>query len=103
MAFWQGWDPRSIIFFVVILAVSEFLIQLRWRTSLLCRACGFDPVLYVKEPQKAAAKVKMHLDKRKEDPKYLMTRPLNLPTISAEKAEAFENKDKKGRLVSRQV
>jgi len=101
--FWQAFDPRFLVIFAVFLGVTETFIQIRWRLSVFCKQCGFDPVLYVKDPEKAAEKVTAHLAKRREDPRYLLTRPLNLPSITPAKSEALKNKDKKGSLVSRQA
>ncbi len=100
--FWQGFDPRAIVIFVVFIAISEAFVKIRWRLSLVCGVCGFDPVLYLKDHSAAAKKVKLRLDERKEDPKYLFTKPLNLPAISEERAKALETKSK-GRLVSRSI
>jgi len=101
--FWQAFDPRFLVIFAVFLGITETFIQIRWRLSVFCKQCGFDPVLYVKDPEKAAEKVTAHLAKRREDPRYLLTRPLNLPSITPAKSEALKNKDKKGSLVSRQA
>ncbi|WP_413570198.1 hypothetical protein ACLWBD_06800 [Bdellovibrio sp. HCB117] len=101
-AIWQQFDPRVMIVFVVCLAFSEVFVKIRWRLSVVCRACGFDPVLYTKDPQAAADKVRFQLDVRKQDPKYLLAKPLNLPAIPAEKAKALQEKGK-GRLVSRSI
>jgi hypothetical protein len=100
---WREFDPRVMMIFAVFLAMTETFIQLRWRLSVYCKQCGFDPVLYVKDPDKAAEKVMAHLQVRRADPKYLLAKPLNLPAIPKEKAEALKNRDKKGALVSRQV
>lgn len=102
MALWQQYDPRVMIAFVVCLAISEVFVKLRWRLSMTCRQCGFDPILYKKDHVAAAAKVKMHLDLRKEDPKYLLAKPLNLPAIPAEKSKALQEKNK-GKLLSRSI
>ena len=101
-AIWQEYDPRVMVVFVVCLAISEVFVQIRWRLSVVCRTCGFDPILYVKDPEAAAGKVKVQLDRRKEDPKYLLAKPLNLPAIPKEKAKALETKGK-GKLVSRSI
>ncbi|WII71951.1 hypothetical protein QJS83_15920 [Bdellovibrio sp. 22V] len=101
-AIWQQFDPRVMIVFVVCLAISEVFVKIRWRLSVVCRQCGFDPVMYLKNPEAAAAKVKEQLDMRKQDPKYLLAKPLNLPAIPAEKAKALQTKEK-GRLVSRSI
>lgn len=103
LGLWQQFDPRVVIVFIVCLAISEVFVQIRWRLSVACRQCGFDPVLYVRDQEGAAAKVKAHLDRRKEQPQYLLSRPLNLPTISPAKSLALQNKDKKGTLLSRSL
>lgn len=99
-AIWQQYDPRVFIVFVVCAALAEVFVKLRWRLSVVCRQCGFDPVLYLKQPEVAAAKVKMQLDNRKQDPKYLLAKPLNLPALAPAKAKALNEKGK-GRLLSR--
>lgn len=101
-ALWQEFDPRVTVVFVVCLAFAEVFVKIRWRLSVVCRVCGFDPVLYLKDPNTAAEKVKAQLDMRKQDPKYLLAKPLNLPAIPAEKAKALQEKGK-GRLVSRSI
>lgn len=89
--------------FAVFLALTEVFIQLRWRMSVPCRQCGFDPVLYIKDQERAVEKVTLHLKSRKENPNNLLAKPLNLPSISREKSEALQNKEKRGTLVSRQI
>ncbi|MGE5086733.1 MAG: hypothetical protein ACM3MG_10565 [Bacillota bacterium] len=101
-AIWQEYDPRVMVVFVICLATSEIFVQIRWRLSVVCRVCGFDPILYVKDPDAAAAKVKTQLDHRKEDPKYLLAKPLNLPAIPQEKAKALQTKGK-GKLISKSI
>lgn len=99
---WQEYDPRVIVVWVICLAISEVFIKIRWRLSVVCRQCGFDPVLYTKQPELAAQKVKEQLELRRQDPKYLLAKPLNLPAIPAAKAEALQSKGK-GKLVSRSI
>lgn len=97
---WQEFDPRVTVVFVLCLAFAEVFIKLRWRMSLACQTCGFDPVLYKKDADLASQKVKAHLAVRAQDPKYLLSKPLDLPKLPAVRAEALETKGK-GRLVSR--
>lgn len=108
IVFWQGYDPRVFIFFAFNLAIAEMFLQFRWRLSIPCRACGFDPVLYLKDPERAAERVKLRLDERKQDPGKVLARPLNLPTIAADRAEEIRQLEARkkapaGSLVSRNV
>lgn len=100
---WHGFDAKVVMIFAFIVGVSDLFIQLRWRASISCPYCGFDPVLYIRNSDMAVQKVKAFLEKKKVDPKYLLSRPLDLPTIEPEKARALQNKGQKGQLVSRQL
>ncbi|MCB0341903.1 MAG: hypothetical protein H6626_06490 [Pseudobdellovibrionaceae bacterium] len=71
---WQGPDPRAIVFFVVNLAIAEAFIQIRWRVSLPCPYCGFDPALYLRDKAAAAAKVKEFLLVRQTKPSSLLSK-----------------------------
>lgn len=86
----QEFDPRVLLIFVAFLALAETFVQIRWRLTIVCRHCGFDPVLYLKDSTRAAAKVKIRLDQRRQDPATLLARPLDLPKLSKEKAELLE-------------
>lgn len=83
----QEFDARGIFFFVGLLFISETFIQLRWRTGVVCPHCGFDPVLYVKEPEKAAQKVRAHLEKRADDPARFLGPAMHIPSRRSEKAK----------------
>ncbi len=76
---WREWDPKSLLLFVVAAMGAEVFIKIRWRMHMVCRSCGFDPVIYVKNPQKAAELVRDFLDRRSADPTTIFKKPLNLP------------------------
>lgn len=76
---WREYNPKSLIFGVVAMMTAEIFVRIRWRIHIVCRNCGFDPVLYVKDPNKAAGLVRDFLDRRKNDPEFLLRPPLNLP------------------------
>jgi hypothetical protein len=76
---WREYDPKSILFFVVGLMLAEVFCRLRWRMHLTCQSCGFDPVIYKKDPNRAAELVKIFLRNRESDPRFLLKKPLNLP------------------------
>ena len=65
---WQALDPRATMFFVFSVGFAEIFVIIRSRFSMSCSRCGFDPALYRKGPELAAAKVKEHRAKRLSDP-----------------------------------
>jgi hypothetical protein len=73
LIFWQTPDPRGFLLFACLLGVFEFAIQIRWRLSVSCQYCGFDPLLYKRSRPKAAEKVKEHLDRRRADPNHVLS------------------------------
>jgi hypothetical protein len=109
---WQEFDPRAVVIFVFMLAITEIFLQIRWRMTIMCRHCGFDPALYLKDTDAAVQKVQAHLEKRRNDPHFILARPLNLPKLSAERADELvkfreeaknAKKIKRGRLLSREI
>ena len=94
--------PPMILFFVFCLVIVQVFLQIRWRMSLTCRRCGFDPILYRKDTAKAAGQVKDFLEKRKNSVSSLFAQPLNLPTLSPERAEALKKIEQVPRL-SKQI
>lgn len=76
---WQTLDPRGLFILGLFLFVGEIFHQLRWRQSMICSNCGFDPVLYLKDPEKAGLKIKEFLEYRSERPEYLLKPPVQLP------------------------
>ena len=104
----QEVDPRGIFIFLAFLIIGEVFVKIRWRMSMTCRHCGFDPLLYLKDKELASNKVKAFLDKRKEDPTMLLRPPLHLPKITKEQAdqlrrEELESKKTTGKIVSRRI
>jgi len=94
-------DPRLGLFFITGLFISEMFMQLRWRMALACRQCGFDPIIYKKNPSDAVKIVKSHLEKRQQSAS-LALRPLKLPTLTAERATALQKTENQPRL-SKQI
>lgn len=66
-ALWQSFDPKFFVIFAFSLVCTEIFIKMRWRLSLPCPYCGFNPVVYLQDPEKAAQQVKHFLDSKKED------------------------------------
>lgn len=107
-AIWQQFEAQVLMFFVILLAISEVFIQVRWRINIVCKFCGFDPILYLKDAELAAAKVKEFLEKRQENP---LRAPLNLPTITKQRVQEIEQmkaqiksvESNRPRILSRQI
>jgi hypothetical protein len=78
---WQDFDPRTIVFFAIGLGLSELFIIFRWRLSIVCMHCGFDPVLYKKAPESAAKRVKRYLEVRRENPLLAFSPAPKLPVL----------------------
>tara|TARA_B110001454_G_C12723278_1_gene436215 strand:- start:13179 stop:13619 length:441 start_codon:yes stop_codon:yes gene_type:complete len=72
-------DPIVFVIFIANLFVIEMAIQIRWRMSLICHECGFDPVVYKRNPELACQMVKAKIDLRKADPIKATFYPLALP------------------------
>lgn len=70
---WQSFEPVVLVFFVIYLALAEIFIQIRWRLSVVCPHCSFDPVIYVKNPELACQKVIQRLNFRKESGDFLLS------------------------------
>ena len=106
-AFFGKFDPRAVVFFAFNLAIAEMFVQFRWRFSLACKVCGFDPVVYSRDPSKAAENVQMKLKERSRDPAKILARPLNLPVIPASRADEVRKveaaKKNPGKLLSKSI
>jgi hypothetical protein len=102
-AIFQEFDPRVMLLFVAFLAIAEIFVQIRWRLTISCKHCGFDPVLYVKDTEKAVARVKLRLDQRQKDPASLLAEPLVLPKLPKAKAELLEKAKTGGAIVSKRI
>ncbi len=81
---YKSFDPRGLIFVGILLLVGEIFSQLKWRGSMVCQNCGFDAVLYLRDPEQAGLKIKAFLEKRADSPAHLLRPPVILPTIKAE-------------------
>jgi hypothetical protein len=72
---WAIWKDVHIYGFILwgaLLAMSEIVLRVRWRSAIRCPHCAFDPVLYKTSPEAAAKVVKEFLEHRKKDPSYLL-------------------------------
>ena len=76
---WDSPDSRGLITLGLMLFTAELFCQLRWRQSMICKNCGFDPVIYVRDPSLAGEKIKEFIHLRSESPQFLLKPALNLP------------------------
>ena len=86
-AFYQSLDLRGLYLSTGLLLVGEVFSQLKWRASMICRNCGFDPVVYVRSPEQAGLKIKAFLERRSESPEHLLRPPIVLPMKRIQKGE----------------
>lgn len=69
---WGEFHFAGLLVFAVLTTTAELIHRMRWRASVKCKACGFDPVIYKNNPEQAAALVKTQLAARKVDPLYML-------------------------------
>ena len=67
-AFWESLHPLSAVFALSFMVLAEIGARMRRRAELVCRKCGFDPVLYKKDPELAKLKVQEFFKKNIMDP-----------------------------------
>lgn len=90
-AIWHQPDIRGLVILGTLLMVGETATQLRWRQSMVCQHCGFDPVIYVRSPELAGAKIKEFMKIRSERPEFLLKPALNLATRRAQATSESPN------------
>lgn len=73
-ALWAPLDPRAVVLSVLFISVGEIFVYLRWRLSMVCRCCGFDPVLYNVSPSRAREKVRRFYESQINSPQFLLSR-----------------------------
>lgn len=69
---WQQPDGRVALLFAFFLATAEIFVRLRWRLSLPCPHCHFDPVTYKNDKELAMVRVKARLDDLKQSGGHLL-------------------------------
>ncbi len=73
-------EPITFVIFVANMFVIELALQVRWRMSLICHECGFDPVIYKRNPDVACQMVKAKIEQRKGDHIKTIFFPLSIPS-----------------------
>lgn len=67
-------DPRLVVLFGIFILAGETFVYLRWRNAVICKLCGFDPILYKRSPELAAGKVREFFESRMNKPEFLLSR-----------------------------
>ncbi len=84
-ALFRDLDVRGLSILSMLLILGEIFQQTKWRTSMICRNCGFDPVMYIKDPNAAGLKIKAFLDRRKDSPESLLKPAVLMPVKKVKK------------------
>lgn len=93
---WQDFNAKMFILFAIYLGGVEVFVQIRWRMSVNCPYCGFDPVLYRKDRKALVKKVKLKLELAKRRPGLMLSKHnpfLNLPTRSGNELRPSKSKE----------
>jgi hypothetical protein len=72
-AVWGEADPRGLVLLGCYLVGAEVFVRLRWRIGVVCKMCGFDPVLYKKSPKLAAERVRRFFAEQAKNPEFFLT------------------------------
>ena len=79
---WGSPDLRSLVFLGSLIFLTQLILRMRYRNSVKCPHCGFDPLLYKQNPAAAAERVKARMEDRKDNPAFLLSpKPMIKPII----------------------
>lgn len=67
-------DPSLLGIFCFFTVVGEIFVYSRWRASLVCRLCGFDPVVYKRSPEEASKQVRAFFEEQIEKPGFILSK-----------------------------
>lgn len=78
---YQGDFHYSLLIAAGLMLMSlELFVRMRWKNSVVCTHCAFDPLLYKKNPELAATKVNEFMKFRKTSTKHLLRPTPQIPT-----------------------
>ncbi len=98
-AVWGGPDLRSLLIFMSLAFVLQVFLRMRYRESVKCPHCGFDPILYHENNEEAAQRVKAFLEQRKNNPEYMLRPQPKIPVVYKTREEIQEYEERKAQLV----
>jgi glutaredoxin len=81
---WGGLDGRMVLLTVVSMIFAEAFVHTRWRLSITCPHCAFDPILYKTDRIRVVQMVKERLEAARANDAMLLKKnnPLrNIPVI----------------------
>jgi hypothetical protein len=67
-------EPLGIMIFSLFVIASEIFVYMRWRLSVVCSMCGFDPIIYKKSPARASLKVGEFFKEQVENPEFWLSK-----------------------------
>lgn len=71
---WGAPDPRGLMIFCVFILIAETFVYTRWRASMTCNLCGFDPLIYKRSPEQAALRVRRFFEEQQKNPRFQLSR-----------------------------
>ena len=95
---WHSLDPRGLVILAIFLLVGELFSQAKWRQSMICQNCGFDLIVFKKNPELAGLKIKEFLEQRAERPEFLLKRSPQIPKQTISQQSIRESKQKGTKL-----
>lgn len=67
-------DPSLLGIFCFLTVAGEMFVYSRWRASLVCKLCGFDPVVYKRSPEEASKQVRAFFEEQIEKPGFILSK-----------------------------
>lgn len=73
-AYYGAPDPRALVIFCMTILILEVFVYMRWRASIICTLCGFDPLVYKRSPEQAAQMVRAFYKEKNDNPEFWLSR-----------------------------
>lgn len=73
-ALWAPFDPRSMVLLALFIGAGETFMYMRWRFGVVCKYCGFDPVLYNVAPDRARERVRAFYESKTKSSGFLLSK-----------------------------
>lgn len=91
LSVWGQADPRGLMIFCFLIGVGEILVYMRWRIAVVCKMCGFDPVVYRKSPEKAALRVRQFFEEQVQNPRFQLSKS---PLLELHKRQQLQERNR---------